>query len=86
MTPKEKAEQVIAKYSIMVNISFIEHSIPTVIRGLMLRKSAIQCALIAVDELLNNGNLYNNYNYPKDVKIEETIYYWIAIKQEIEEL
>jgi hypothetical protein len=48
--------------------------------------TAKRYAIKVIDELLKYGNLYNNHNYPKDVKIEDTVYYWIAIKQELEEL
>ncbi len=78
MTPKEKAENLIWKYLTSRDVDGHND-----VRDV---HAAIRCALIAVDELLNYGNLYNNHNYPKDVKIEETIYYWIAVKQEIEEL
>jgi hypothetical protein len=54
MTPKEKAEELVDKFHIKVYVSFIENSIPSVINALMLYNSAKQCALIAVDEMIES--------------------------------
>jgi hypothetical protein len=73
MTPKEKAEELVDKFHIKVYVSFIENSIPSVINALMLYNSAKQCALIAVDEMID---LCESYVAP----------YYYEVKQEIEKL
>lgn len=49
---------------------------------------AIECALIAVDEIINMCKLYHNHNVVIDTKIytELSVDYWIEVKQEIEKL
>lgn len=73
MTPKEKAFSLYFKF------------IRDVIGD---DKKAKQCALIAVDEILNMCKLYHNHNVVIDTKIytELTIDYWQEVKQEIEQL
>jgi hypothetical protein len=63
MTPKEKAKELVDKFTVV---------------GLQQRAEGYQCALIAVDEILNNeiGMLY----YDSDIE------YWQQVKQEIEKL
>ena len=60
MTPKEKAEDLVAKFNNpdRTNYPYVHN--------------AQQCALIAVDEILNKDG-YNNH-------------YWQEVKQEIEKL
>ena len=63
MTPKEKAEDLVLRYS-KINAR---------------HKDSIKCALIAVDEIINdNPNIYDSdrLNYK----------YWNKVKQEIEKL
>jgi hypothetical protein len=68
MTPKEKAEQLVWKYSRALQIWDEENSL-----------KAIQCALIAVEELLrSHHNLYGVNN--KQVK------FYSEVQQEIEKL
>lgn len=58
MTPKEKAEQLVAKFDGV---------------GLQMRNEAIACALIAVDEIISvidNESNFKSYLYFKQVKIE----------------
>jgi hypothetical protein len=47
-----------------------------------------QCALIAVNEMINMCKLYHNHNVVIDTKIytDLTIEYWEEVKQEIEQL
>lgn len=75
MTPKEKADELLAKYTVATWIKLDE------IKYLTTIPTAKQCALIAVDELIND----NDHN--------ETIVngglnklYWQEVKQEIEKL
>jgi hypothetical protein len=58
MSPKEKAEQLVAKFDGV---------------GLQMRNEAIACALIAVDEIISvidNELNFKSYLYFKQVKIE----------------
>jgi hypothetical protein len=56
MTPKDKAKELVDKFTVV---------------GLQQRNEGIQCALIAVDELIKHDNIDD---------------YWIQVKQEIEKL
>lgn len=70
MTPKEKAKELVEHYAEIIDpIEF----------GIILErdwKSAKQCSLIAVDEIIKE-------HYPQDIK---RCNYWQQIKQEIEKL
>lgn len=67
MTPKEKAKNLIDKFTPVARIY------PDVDKDFYLTNDAKQCALIALDEILNTC-------------IESMIYYWEEVKQEIEAL
>lgn len=78
MTPKEKAEELVNKFAHLFIDDEEEHYI-----GMILRISK-QCALIAVDEILNNFgqltegvNFYTGYNAVK---------FYQEVKQEIKKL
>ena len=64
MTPKEKAQELIEKYSSWVR----DYDIPKY--SIINQK---QCALIAVDEIIESCNFVNKW-------------YWQEVKQEIEKL
>ncbi len=81
MTPKEKAEDLVAKYDIKVEVMFTEHSIPSIINADMLLSSAKKCALIAVDEIAHNIDGLDD-----SVWYSNTYSYWQEVKQEIEKL
>jgi hypothetical protein len=72
MTPKEKAQELVKKYEIQF-LSFGDY-LPTI--------KAKQCALIAVDEIIDSEPQYewsNDYwKNPND--------FWQEVKQEIENL
>ena len=71
MTPKEKAVELVNKY---VNLSKITAS------SEYIQYQAKQCALIAVDEVINS-------HYKLLSGVNTTIYkYWQEVKQEIEKL
>ena len=73
MTPKDKALELYNKYE-QLGRDFT--------RGVSMKEFAKQCALIAVDEILNS-----NPNYPEFKENEGTaIRYWEVVKQEIEKL
>ena len=82
MTPKEKAGELVDKfYQTTPNEYFVNE--PIGIKGRYKSwEQAKQCALIAVDEILNA-----NPNYPEFKENEGTpIRYWEVVKQEIENL
>jgi hypothetical protein len=74
MTPKQKAEELVLKYLRIDNNTkewFNKHI-------------AKQCALVAVDEILNNNNkIPGNVN---GLHTFENTSYWQQVKQEIEKL
>ena len=72
MTPKEKAEELIGKFNYESK------------HFLML--DAKKCALIAVDEILNNDVGYNAYDGVIGNNIWIDTGYWQEVKQEIEKL
>jgi hypothetical protein len=51
--------------------------------GLQQREEGIQCALIAVDEIINTGLLLDSSIY---VTVKTSLDYWQQVKQEIEKL
>lgn len=67
MTPKEKAKQLIELYDEI--LTYLES-----------KSKAKQCALIAVDEILNVINEYNIEPIVFDID------YWLEVKQKIEKL
>jgi hypothetical protein len=67
MTPKDKAKELIVNFSDVGLITSIE---------------AKQCALIAVDEIINS----NPHSNPFNTNVESTMSYWQEVKYEIEKL
>ena len=79
MTPKEKAIELIDKFNNHTVKELVYLKNGKVIEG---KTEAKECALIAVDEILNS-----NPNYPEFKENEGTpIRYWEVVKQEIEAL
>jgi hypothetical protein len=73
MTPKQKAKQLVSKFTSATMTLVADYEWVDDIQ------SAKQCALIAVDELINEEEKYNNGSfYPSK--------YWKEVKQEIEKL
>ena len=75
MTPKEKAEQLVNQY---------EHSTYSQVQ----EELAKQCAIIAVDEMLNNaGFIWGGRDAETGLSArDEYRKYWNEVKQEIEKL
>ena len=74
MTPKEKAEELVDKfYQTTPNETWIDEPLGEFMQTYTAWGQAKQCALIAVDEILNTC-------------VESMIYYWQEVKQEIEKL
>ena len=68
MAPREKAAELVNKYFLSnIDIDWYD---------------SVDCALIAVDEMLNEYNKYLQSCNTKDLAIN----YWIEVKQEIERL
>lgn len=86
MTPKEKAEELMQKFvlSHVLAISntkgkLISPYVSNYAYSIVRKDRAKSCALIAVDELIEQENSYNNGSfYPSK--------YWKEVKQEIEKL
>jgi hypothetical protein len=72
MTPKEKAKELVDKFIEPTRVPIIKFI------GVEYIDSSKQCALIAVDEILNNNKILF-----EDVLNDQ---YWQEVKQEIEKL
>jgi hypothetical protein len=76
MTPKEKAKELVLKYEKYFNNIYTNFK-------------AQQCALIAVDEILELDN-QNTYNYLTESKehliVQLADNYWTEVKNEIQKL
>jgi len=69
MTPKEKADELYSKYDDLLNTDFMN--------PIVFDNKLKQCALIAVQEIINFGN---------KAGIREPMMYWNKVEQEIENL
>jgi hypothetical protein len=79
MTPKEKAEELVSRYITAQNKWFMEN----LIDGLRI-SHAKQCALIAVDQVIDLGLLYGEAPFGNGGK--QFYSYWQQVKIEIEKL
>lgn len=70
MKIKEKAKELVDKFSII---------------GLQQRNEGVQCALIAVDEIIKGLEKYGDTSYELQ-NMENTFRYWDKVKQEIRNL
>jgi hypothetical protein len=90
MTPREKARDLVEKYHVKVEVTFTEHSIPSIINAQMLLSSAKRCALIAVDEIIKD--LKESLKVAEDLHLHArgliigSLVDWQEVKQEIEKL
>jgi predicted proteasome-type protease len=82
MTPKDKAKELVDSYKIKVKVFFTENSIPIIVKADMILESAIQCALIAVDEIIKSSPTIIG----QMTGIKSNKKYWQKVKQEIEKL
>ena len=80
MTPKEKANELIEKYlNLPIYFPYIDTVDDLCIgTGYMIYHSAIQCAIIAVDEIIK-ANPYSHVG-------NSTIKFWQSVKTELETL
>ena len=74
MTPKEKAGELVDKFW---KSCYDKHDIAKLVKA-----DAKQCALIAVNEIINNWKSEATIQYPYGLVIN----YWAKVKQEIENL
>ncbi len=79
MTPQEKAEDIVDKFYNVIGKNYSKGDG----FGTQLFEEAKQCALIAVDELLDSYTKEKSYGYIISDKI---IPYWQEVKQEIQKL
>ena len=77
MTPKEKAKELVDKFS---NHSFYDQSKNNQCQFIETKESAKQCALIAVDEIINSGDK-NIWGVPAP-----SLTFWQQVRKEIENL
>jgi len=81
MNPIDKANELVGKYRLMFarQKEWIKEKD---------NEKAKQCAIIAVNEMINMCQLYHIHNVNIDTKIynELTIEYWQEVKEEIEKL
>lgn len=82
MTPKEKAEELVVKYASLqiTTIGCIESGNPCIIKNVMYKENAKQCALIVVDEIMHHIRWSLAYGYEKQLE------YFQEVKNEIEKL
>ena len=77
MTPKEKSEELVLKYwNLPTTFQYVKDGVIFIENSHINEEAAKQCALIAVDEILNlcwNGN-------------KTALNYWEQVKEEIESL
>ena len=81
MTPQQKALELVDKYrELVISAPYVDSEDGSCIAETwMLTRSAKQCALIAVDEILNTLSYKVSSNF-------EEIQYYVEVKQEIEKL
>jgi hypothetical protein len=76
MTPKEKAIELIDKFK-------LKHKFFT---NSFIKTTAKQCALIAVDEIINSSPLEPAHPYDYVIAEQEAMEFWQEVKKEIENL
>ena len=89
MTPKEKAKELFDRFRKEFN--WVECDYP-----IDLYRDIMQCALIAVDEIINSEPRYPSnvdwddcgatHQYYYEAQMEEALNYWQEVKQEIEDI
>ena len=84
MTAKEKAEQMVKKFSILVNYDFVTdlrwHDHNSEDRNRRVKKDAKKCALAALDLIIEQNNVWIMQTG------KGTNNYWDEVKKEIERL
>lgn len=86
MTPKEKAKELVGKFSVNVSVHYTENSVQCMINAPMINKQVKRFALICVDEILSLIDSKGNGYYTLFESDRKDYDYWQEVKQEIEEL
>jgi hypothetical protein len=83
MTPKEKAQELVDRFREFADGTDAETDrySPNIEK-----QNAKQCALIAIDEILNNAVKYNAYDGVINNELWADDEYWQEVKKEIEKL
>ena len=74
MTPKEKSEEIVYKYEKYLYGYFTTDEEYA---------RCVECALIAVDEMLGNAGMIWGWEAPEKIEFRK---YWQEVKQELEKL
>jgi predicted RNase H-like nuclease (RuvC/YqgF family) len=82
MTPKEKAKYIV--YAMLENVKAVDQY--NLQLGSMNLYSAKQCALIAVDEIMEFMKMDDEYTETASNANSKWVNYWLEVKQEIEKL
>jgi hypothetical protein len=82
MTAKEKAQELVNKFRKYASGDDDDYRFSPAIE----KENAKKCALIAVDEILNNSTSYNAYDGVINNELWADDEYWQEVKQEIEQL
>ena len=81
MTPQEKAQALISKFSHLINFDFVSdrqwHSPIDEDRNKRVKKDAIKCALATVEEIIEQNNIWIAQTE------KGTNNYWIEVKKEL---
>ena len=72
MTPKEKAKDLVDKFDYAISTG----------NDLLQKRGSRQCALIAVEEIINS----NPHSNPLNTSVYSTMQFWKEVKHEIEKL
>jgi hypothetical protein len=84
MTPKEKAEAMVLKYTILINYDFVSdlkfNNLNDEDRNRRVKKDAKKCALAALKLIIEQNNIWIMYIGKGNNN------YWEQVKQEIEKL
>jgi hypothetical protein len=84
MTPKEKAESMVLKFSNLLHYDFVTdlewHNPMDDDRNRRVKKDAKKCSLLAIDEIIEQNNVWI-------MQVGKgTNNYWLEVKKEIEKL
>ena len=82
MTEKEKAQELVTKFRKYASGDDDDYRFSPAIE----KENAKLCAIIAVDEILNNAVKYNAYDGVINNELWADDEYWQEVKQEIEQL
>ena len=79
MTPQEKAKELVDKFRNEFNWIEKDHDVD-------LYRDTRQCALIAVDEIINSNPCEESCDMGGNFMFTNNVFYWQQVKHEIEQL